>query len=352
MKKILLFISVIILFIFLGKLNLANAQLANPACLGITGKFTAQNWKGGPVMVGCNGDAGANCPGQLKKVYPNQSYTLTKCSCPPYADGCLKVAKELKLVKNSAGRPRVQVVGKRLPNSCTITKIANICGTNGNIIKGNFKISCNVAQTPTPEFTGTPTPTTPPSNSPTPPICVEPDAVTNVRVSCPNCSASNNTSPSTSPDISWKIKGMELAANKAYIQIGTTKIPIVNNATLDGSTTSYQVGNVYKQMLEGTWHGVNGVNGNEVVMLMSMNLEYTLNQGWKITEVTTSDGDENSSNFLHYDPKTKTGIEVGATIGNYYTNTSSATEFTSTDGNATIHFENFKLGAFLNGVGN
>lgn len=195
MKKLLISLLVLFTLFFAYRLNSAQAQLTNPACLGISGKFTAQNWTSGSVMVGCDGDAGQNCPGQLKTVYPGQSYSLTKCSCPPYSDGCLKVAKKLKLVKNSLGRPIVEVVGQRFPNSCQISNIKNICGTNGNVITGNFKISCSVptsTPTPTPSPTPKPSVTPKPSPTPTPTICVGPSKVTNVKVTCPNCFSSNS----------------------------------------------------------------------------------------------------------------------------------------------------------------
>ncbi|MBI3984469.1 MAG: hypothetical protein HY344_00810 [Candidatus Levybacteria bacterium] len=183
MKK-LIFLFVFILFIFLvSKQNLFAANRVTDArCLTITGKFTAKNWVGGPMMVGCNGDAGKVCNGQLQKVRPGQTFTLSKCSCPPFASGCLVIGKNLKLEKNNQGRPRVKVVGKKIPDKCTLTHKKNVCGVNGQAINANFNIKCNA-----PTSTNTPTPTITLTPTLTPSVCPFPDTVVNVKVTCPTC---------------------------------------------------------------------------------------------------------------------------------------------------------------------
>lgn len=210
MKKLILAAVFIFVLFFFIKNNFSYAtNQVSQHCLGITGKFSALNWVGGSVMVGCDGDAGKYCKGQLATIKPGETYKLTKCSCPPYADGCIKFGKKLTLVNNSAGRPRVKVVEK-ISNKCTLTHKNNVCGTNGNVIDVDFKISCNVptftptntstptlTQTPTPTNTPTPTPTSTPTPTPTPtpistltPIpssCPVPNPVTNIKITCPNC---------------------------------------------------------------------------------------------------------------------------------------------------------------------
>ncbi len=190
MKKLLFLFVFILLFIFAHKLSFAANRVTDQRCLTITGKFTAKNWTGGPMMVGCNGDAGNVCKGQLQKVRPGQTFTLTKCSCPPFASGCLVIGKNLKLEKNNQGRPRVKVIGKKVPDKCTLTHKKNVCGVNSQAINANFNVKCNV---PTPTFTPTPSITS----------CPVPKPVVNVKVTCPNC-----IEPLTAPKLSIKITNL------------------------------------------------------------------------------------------------------------------------------------------------
>ncbi|KKQ35272.1 MAG: hypothetical protein US51_C0010G0005 [Microgenomates group bacterium GW2011_GWA2_37_6] len=192
---ILLFTAI---FLFFGK-NIVEAKFApyRQLCVGIQGKFTANNkWKGGAIQVGCAGDSGATAPnqsqacvGEVQTVRPGQTFRLTKCSCFGSNKGCLKVGKVLKKEPLKNGKRKITVV-KRIQdmpafksNNCSINKTSNICGSNGKHIKGNVKIRCTppTSPTPTPSLTLTPTPT------PTPSVCPVPKKVTNIKVSCPNC---------------------------------------------------------------------------------------------------------------------------------------------------------------------
>lgn len=172
-----------------------------PLCVGIQGKFVGTNWKGGPIQVGCVGDDGGatnqadqRCTGQIiKDIRPGDTFRLTKCSCWGSNKGCLKVGKELKLNPLNSNNRRTITVVKAIKdityfknNSCTVnsTQIGNYCGANGaHLLDKNVKITCKVPPTKIP--------TQNPSNTPTPPICVEPDKVTNVEVTCRNCSSAN-----------------------------------------------------------------------------------------------------------------------------------------------------------------
>lgn len=165
MRKIV--ISFVFIFIFLlGFVYSSNAanRVTNQRCLTITGTFTAKNWVGGTMMVGCGGDNGNFCKGQVEKVKPGKKFTLTKCSCPPYANGCLVVGRNLKLKNDGPqNRPRVRVIGDRVPNKCTLDVKKNVCGRNGDVITGNFKVTCKKD------------------------VCPVPAQVLNVKVTCPNC---------------------------------------------------------------------------------------------------------------------------------------------------------------------
>lgn len=226
MKKIVsLIIFILILLTSIIKVSDA-APRPDDVCLTITGKFTATNWVGGKIQVGCDGDNGRLCKGQIAKdIRPNDNFTLTKCSCPfnnrteeerNYADGCLKVAKEL-VIRNDGpkGRPRVHAV-KEFPSQCSLPsskfefdknepkKLYSSlkCGRNGQDIEVNIKATCpgpivtvTDTNTPTPTTqvvtsTNTPTPTTVVSTStptPTTAACPVPAKVTNVKIKCPNC---------------------------------------------------------------------------------------------------------------------------------------------------------------------
>lgn len=197
MKKRLVLLSVFIFsFIFFLVVginnNIANAanRVSNPRCLTITGEFNAKNWVGGPMMVGCGGDNGNFCKGQVASVKPGKKFTLTKCSCPPYANGCLVIGKKVVLKNDGPkNRPRAHVIGDRVPNKCVLTHKNNVCGTNGRSITVNFKVTCKAptpTDTPTPTVTNTPTPTT---------ICPIPEPVINVKITCPNCQQTNPDNP-------------------------------------------------------------------------------------------------------------------------------------------------------------
>lgn len=186
-----------------------------PLCVGIQGKFTAENWKGGPIQVGCVGDDGGatnvssqKCTGQIiKDVRVGETFRLTKCSCWGGSKGCLKVGKELRLNPlNSQNRKTITVVKaiKDMPifkdNQCRQTDISRTCGANGAHIAGNFKITCSVppstvptnSPVPTRNPSHTPTPTPIPSLTPAPSECPGPEKVTNITINCPNCKTTSS----------------------------------------------------------------------------------------------------------------------------------------------------------------
>jgi len=181
MKKLILFISsfafIVILFLaFKNNLVLAATKVSNARCLTISGTFNAKNWSGGTMMVGCNGDNGKFCKGQIAEVKPGKSYNLTKCSCPPYASGCLVIGKKLVLKNDGPNkRPRLHVVGNRVPNKCELIHKKNVCGTNGHAINVDFKVTCQKEE------------------------CPVPNPVLNVKVNCPNCSTQVETIPAIAP---------------------------------------------------------------------------------------------------------------------------------------------------------
>jgi hypothetical protein len=124
------------------------------------------------MMVGCSGDNGKFCKGQIAEVKPGKKYTLTKCSCPPYASGCLVIGKNLKLKNDGPqNRPRVRVIGNKVPNKCVLTHKNNVCGTNGHAINVDFKVTCKKE------------------------VCPVPNPVLNVKVTCPNCNQESGSVP-------------------------------------------------------------------------------------------------------------------------------------------------------------
>lgn len=196
--KLLFFIIISALFL-VGGIKTAQAAFDpwRPLCVGIQGKFVATNWKGGPIQVGCVGDDGGatsnpaqRCTGQvIKDVRPGETFKLTKCSCWGSNKGCLKVGKELKLNPLNSNNRRTITVVKSIKdiayfksNSCTINsaRISNYCGANGaHLLDKNIRITCQVPPSSVP--------TRNPSQTPTPSVCVGPEPVANVKVTCPNC---------------------------------------------------------------------------------------------------------------------------------------------------------------------
>ncbi|MBI2032805.1 MAG: hypothetical protein HYT09_04145 [Candidatus Levybacteria bacterium] len=224
--KFLLFFGFFLVFLFLYKDS--SAAQKNPyrhLCVGIEGTFRAENWKGGAVQVGCSGDSGAGapnqsqaCSGEVQNVKPGQEFRLTKCSCFGGENGCLKIANKMHLGPLQNGKKKI-IIDKPLKdmpvfknNKCDVIKRDNICGKNGDRIKGNFKISCVARSVPTPTNTpkptkpkpsATPTPypsvpptiTRPPTPTPTPPFCPVPKQVVNIKISCPNCVVTPTPTP-------------------------------------------------------------------------------------------------------------------------------------------------------------
>lgn len=175
-----------------------NQAYADPRCITFKVKVTAKNWPAGAnktLQVGCPGDRGPQCTGQIKniRVGASEPVVLGKCSCFPNDHGCLKLGENLKLNPVNSSGKRTLVIEKAIPRKCKITNREKICGTNGQTVKGTFKLSCDTpTETPTKTVTQTKTPT------PTTGICVGPEVVPNVRVKCPNCEESEPT-PTVTP---------------------------------------------------------------------------------------------------------------------------------------------------------
>ena len=208
-QLVILFVFVVGLAFVVSNDALAALDPYRSRCVGIQGKFTATNWSGGPIQVGCGGDDGLavsdpsqKCTGEIQTIRPGETYRLTKCSCFGTDKGCLKKGKELKFLPVDVnGYKKVRIVSRIADmnvfknNSCTVTKTANVCGSNGQRISKNIVIACEAkslvtTSTPAPPeaiTSPTPTPTLPPGVSPTPPYCPLPTKVENVKIDCPNC---------------------------------------------------------------------------------------------------------------------------------------------------------------------
>lgn len=199
-KRLIIFVIIFISGLLIFQENKAYAvDPYIPNCLGIEVKFYAQNWKGGPIEIGCEGDDGGAvdrvesrwCKGEVKTIRPNETKRLTKCSCFGKT-GCLKIGKDLNLSRTlENGRYKITVVRRidEMPeftqNNCTRTRTGDQCGTNTDRIKPRIKIVCAAAPV-TRASTPTPIPTGPIS-------CPVPPKVTNVTVTCPDCYNSNLT---------------------------------------------------------------------------------------------------------------------------------------------------------------
>lgn len=189
MKKLLFIFIFLFGSVFFFR-NLASEAYANPRCITFKVKVTAKNWPGGKLQIGCPGDRGPACVGEIKDIRPGQQkeVVLGKCSCFPNDNGCVVLGKELKFVTQPNGKKKV-IVDKPIPAKCEYLSKKKFCGTNGQTKKPTFRLTCEKKPTPTPTEEITPTPST--SVTPTPSICPVPKKVTNVKVSCPNCFSSN-----------------------------------------------------------------------------------------------------------------------------------------------------------------
>lgn len=206
MKRVFILIGIILaLSVLILNVKESSAAPADPRCLSFKVSFTARNWVGGPIQIGCQGLNAGPCVGGIKTVRPNKTVTLNNCACPfnnngeqkNWADGCLYVAKELKSIRRSDSKNRPGVdVKTPLPQQCTIntnkfTKISNgfyktkenYCGQNKQEVEVPIRITC-----PGPSITVT--------DTPTPTSCPAPSPVTNVKIKCPECKQST---PSSSP---------------------------------------------------------------------------------------------------------------------------------------------------------
>lgn len=211
MKKI----AILLMLAFLGSLSfykITPAAFADPRCITFKIKVTAKNYPGGNLQIGCPGDKGPQCVGQIKDIRPGapKAVILDKCSCYPNDNGCLTIGKKLKLGPLTKGKKKI-VVLTPIPAKCELASKKKICGGNGEKFEKTIKLICDkkltptpTGTTPTPTSTPTPTPTptstptpTPsptgtPTPSPTPTVCPVPGLVTNIKVSCPNCFSQND----------------------------------------------------------------------------------------------------------------------------------------------------------------
>lgn len=190
MKKILFLISIMIIApVFLTLMP--KSAFANPHCITFKVKVKATNYPGGVLQIGCPGDRGNTCVGQIKEIRVGASkpVILGKCSCFPNDIGCLKIGK--KLVLNPANGQGKKTITIKTPISakCKVTS-PKMCGTNGDVVKGTIRLKCNKVTTP-------PDTVTPPTDTVTltPGVsqCPVPETVPNVRVSCPTCFSAEPT---------------------------------------------------------------------------------------------------------------------------------------------------------------
>lgn len=192
MNKLIFGFAFILLSLLFFKV-IPGTALANARCITFKVKVTASHWPGGGLQIGCPGDRGPQCVGQIKDIRPGQKeVVLGKCSCFPNQNGCLTLGKKLKFGPMQNGKKKIVVVTK-IPAKCTLTNTKKFCGSNGQHKKANYKLVCT-KDVVTPTNTPTPTPEeqTP---TPTPGICPAPKTVTNVKVTCPNCFSGNEPTP-------------------------------------------------------------------------------------------------------------------------------------------------------------
>lgn len=213
MKK-LIFLLVLILILSISIVKVSNAQPpVDPRCLSFNVSYSADNY--GKIQIGCQGLNAGPCVGGIVEIRPGKTKTLGNCACPQnnrgvdkgWADGCLYVAKELKVIKRADSKNRPGIGLKTpLPQTCTInankfTRISsgfyktaeNFCGKNKDEVDIPIRITC-----PGPSISVTATNT----NTPTPTTCPIPQPVTNVKIKCPNCLQATPTegpSPTTAP---------------------------------------------------------------------------------------------------------------------------------------------------------
>ncbi len=134
--KLKIFLVIISAFLF-GFLRVESANAQNLAnCLKMSVTVSATNWPGGVITASCPGDNGANCIGESGSAGPGGTINLTRCSCPPYASGC------------------VNIPTSQFPPGCTSTLSGPTCGTNGNAISMQLKLTCPAPPTPCPGGSG------------------------------------------------------------------------------------------------------------------------------------------------------------------------------------------------------
>lgn len=98
---------------------------------------SATNWPGGSVSASCDGDTGpSGCWGDSGAAAPGGTINLLKCSCPPWASGCVNI-------------PTAQ-----FPAGCTSSLSGPTCGTNQNTINMQLVLTCTPPATPCPSGGG------------------------------------------------------------------------------------------------------------------------------------------------------------------------------------------------------
>jgi len=204
MKKFALFLGLFLLFLsvsVLQKPEVVEAKTLSQLCTTIKGSINVKYIPTGKrVWVGCDGDSGPLpagyekyidphdhvckatkngkvstidwCKGEVKRVASTGSFTLTHCSCPPNADGCLKVlitSGTLSMVNACGSRPTVptglqyfaeacrsdvKLNGKALNYSQLLNhtvppgggkRVAGLCGSNDHTIKPKISIVCTTS---------------------------------------------------------------------------------------------------------------------------------------------------------------------------------------------------------------
>lgn len=202
MKK-LIFLVVLIFILSISIVKVSNAQPpASPKCLSFNVSYSADGY--GKIQIGCQGLNKPPCVGGIAEIRPGKTKTLGNCACPfnakdkfkDWADGCLYVAKELKVIKRAESKNRPGVdVKTPIKSTCTInTDIFEKVVKNGTPVDGFYKsiegIACgkNKDEVDIPIRIECPAPPITITDTVTPTIsCPVPEPITNVKIKCPNC---------------------------------------------------------------------------------------------------------------------------------------------------------------------
>lgn len=127
-------LGLVVFSLFSTKVNATDLS----QCLHMNVHVSATNWPGGaPISATCDGDTGpSGCWSDSGSTSPNGTISLMKCSCPPYASGC------------------VNIPTASFPPSCTYNLSGPTCGVNTNTIDMYLTFTCPAPPTPCPGGVG------------------------------------------------------------------------------------------------------------------------------------------------------------------------------------------------------